>query len=77
LLYFESQKASRTGQTEAKEEDSDVSGLAASPFIFSGPQGALRIPTAPVFEGSDFEEEKSLALRRRGGTGIGCSGGMW
>ena len=77
LLYFESQKASRTGQTGAKEEGSDGSGVAASPFIFLGPQGAVRIPTAPVFEGSDFEEEKSLALRRRGGTGIRGAGGMW
>jgi hypothetical protein len=44
---------------------------------FYGPQGAVRIPTAPVFEGSDFEEEKSLALRRRSGTDLGGSGRMW
>ena len=70
-------KLSRTGQTGAWVQALNLSGVAAIAIHTKGPQGAVSSGTAPLFEGSDFEEEKSLALRRRGGTGINRSGGMW
>jgi hypothetical protein len=48
LLYFESQKAKQNRSDKGPEEGFDVSGVAASPFIIYGPQGAGALNRAGI-----------------------------